>query len=108
MSAELGVVIIIVVLRVFCLVAYTLLALHSLATLIYKEQPRELREVTVFLLLLMSAISYGSFLSMYTWVTHIEEWSVVADPFNAMVLAIMFTVPGLIGLKRFKPWKINR
>lgn len=108
MTMEVIAAMVLVVTRIFCFVAYTMLAVHSIVTLMYKDQPRELREVTVFLLLLMSAISLASLMSIYNWLENIENWSTVSSPFTAMVVAIMFMFPGALGLKIFKPWKLPK
>jgi len=107
MSIDIGITVFIVALRFFCFIAYGLLALGALIGLVHKQAPVEMKQVYAFLLMLMTAITYASLVVVYMWLQDLENWIIVTNPFNSLVIAIMFAVPGAFGLYIFKPWKIQ-
>jgi len=107
MTLDMGLTVLIVVLRFFCFIAYGLLALGALIGLIHKQVSLEMKRVYAFLLMLMTAITYASLVVVYGWLQDLENWIIVTDPFNSLVLAIMFAAPGAFGLYIFKPWKMQ-
>lgn len=105
MNTEQVIVLALVILRVYCLVVFTILCLNALSSLVYKDQPRILREVTMFMILLTSGVVYGSAMSIYLWLNDLSNWSVIADPFSSFLLAVIFAAAATYGLKIFRPWR---